>query len=442
MQPIEQLQQANRLMASMLRLEKRLRDADSAAAIRFIAVNDTLSLVRYELAFIGSTRSGVDLMSGTSELDLNAPFIGWGKKLLRALTGFKDASCLTQEDLPKSIQTEWKDWLPEHLAVIPLETGSGYYLLLARQQPFSGKELSLLSDWGGMLGYHFKLRLKPGLRVTLPKPVEWLVSPMVLITILVGASLYIPVTLSVLAPSEIVPRNPIVIRAPLDAVVAEVLVNPDQFVNAGDLLIRFDDRSIKNQQRIAMRSIATARAAYRQSAQQALTDTLEKSRLVLLQADIEKAELELDRLRQLIERTEIYSPASGQFLMTNRQEWIGRPVSLGERLAMVAEPSDIEVKGWLSPSDQVSLEPGSTLTLFDNSRPDAELQGSLISIGYQVEERPEGGFAFPVRASLDAEQQLPPIGSRGTLRLESEDVSLAYLILRRPLALLRQWLGI
>lgn len=432
-----QLEQSNRLMGNLLRLEKRLRAAESPQVIRFIAVNETLALVSFEQAAIGASKGGVKLLSGLSEPDLNAPYVNWLKQLFRHLGSADELRFVTSTDLPEKLRSGWQEWLPGYLAALPV---AGEWLLLARQQPFAPSEQQLLTDWSALLSFHLRVKKRRDLK--LPSWFSIFRSPILWLGAVVIMSLFTKVPLSVLAPAEIVAQQPGLVRAPLDAVVADVLVEPNQFVQAGELLFRFDDRNLLNDLALAEQRIATAQSAYRQAAQQALVDLDSKNRLVLLQSDIETAQLEVDYLRQLLMRTEVRAPITGQVLIQSRQEWLGRPVNLGERMVEIADPSRVEIKAWLSPSDQVPLEVGSRVTLFDNSRPDMELNGTFISIGYQVEERADSSYAFPVKATLEQTQYLPPIGSRGTLRLESDQVSLAYLVMRRPLALLRQWLGV
>jgi len=431
------LEQSNRLMGVLLRLEARVRTAESAEAIRFIAVNETLGLVSYEQAVIGSAKGGVLRLSGLSDPDLNAPYVSWLNRLLRHLGPPNEPLYLTAADLPKKLAAEWSDWLPAQLAALPI---GAEWLLCARAQPFSEAERTFLTQWYGILGFHLAVKRRKSFQM--PEIPQLLLSPLLWGLVGLLATVLIPVKMSVLAPAEVVAKSPALVRAPLDAVVSEVLITPDQRVSAGDLLFRFDDRNFRNQLALARQRINTAQAAYRQAAQQALVDLDAKNRLVVLQADIEAARLEVNYLEELLSRTEIRAPISGQVLMQSEKDWLGRPVRQGERMVRVADPAHVELRGWLSPSDQVPLEHGAEVILFDNSRPDVALLGRLKSVGLQVEEQADGTYAFPVKAELSETSSLPSIGSRGTLRLEGHQVSLAYLLIRRPLALLRQWLGV
>ena len=54
--------------------------------------------------------------------------------------------------------------------------------------------------------------------------------------------LLFPVRLSVLAPAELVPAHPEVIRAPIDGVIGQFHVQPNQAVKKGQLLFQIDPR--------------------------------------------------------------------------------------------------------------------------------------------------------------------------------------------------------
>jgi len=439
-----QIEQVNRVMSSLLRFEKRLRTAESAEQLRIVAVNELITLVSYEQALMGSPTTGPKQLSGLSEIDINVPYVDWAKKLLKQLKETTKPRYLTSNDVSDKLRSGWQEWLPTCLAVVPVMAPSGNseteFLLLARAQPFSEAEKKLLSEIADLLGFHLGLHRRRRI-FTAPK-LRWLASAYFWAPALLAATLVIPVKLSVLAQAEIVAKDPAVIRAPLDGVVSQVFVKPNQTVAEGELILKFDARALEGEKAVAQSRLETAQASYRQMAQKALFEGDTQGQLVVLQADIEAARLEIERLNELLSRTEVRASMPGQMVMQSSQDWIGRPVALGERLMQIADVERVAVRGWLSPSDQVPIAEGSPVTLFSNALPDAELVGNLNSIGYQVQERADGSFAFPIDADLDLSSTLPPIGSKGTLRLEGETVSLAYLLIRRPLALMRQWLGL
>ncbi|WP_162873858.1 biotin/lipoyl-binding protein, partial [Pseudomonas viridiflava] len=84
-----------------------------------------------------------------------------------------------------------------------------------------------------------------------------------LLVILALLCLLIPVRQSVLAPAEVVPLGGRVVAAPLDGVVTEFLVKPNQIVKTGDLLLRFENTTLKAQADVAERALNVAEAELR-----------------------------------------------------------------------------------------------------------------------------------------------------------------------------------
>ena len=100
--------------------------------------------------------------------------------------------------------------------------------------------------------------------------------------------LCLPVRLTVLAPGELVPARPAVIRAPLEGVIDTFHVQPNQSVKAGQVLFEFDKAPLEARYDVASQSLATAQAEYRQSAQLALSDAKSKAQMALVQGKIDE----------------------------------------------------------------------------------------------------------------------------------------------------------
>ncbi|PMZ59601.1 HlyD family secretion protein, partial [Pseudomonas sp. GW247-3R2A] len=108
-------------------------------------------------------------------------------------------------------------------------------LWLARDLPWNPSEQVLLSQLGDTYS-HAWLALQP----RKPWRLRWTRKRRVALVAVLLLGLLIPVRQSVLAPAEVVPLGGRVVAAPLDGVIAEFLVKPNQTVKAGDLLLRFE----------------------------------------------------------------------------------------------------------------------------------------------------------------------------------------------------------
>jgi multidrug efflux pump subunit AcrA (membrane-fusion protein) len=323
--------------------------------------------------------------------------------------------------------------------------------MLARDEPWGEGEIALLREWCAT--WQHAMGALHGSRQGGPWPWRrgkrddsstrrwssrrrWQVAAAALIVVSV-----FPVRLSVLAPGELVPSHPVVVRAPLDGVVDVFHVQPNQTVSKGQPLFGFDEALIQSRMDLAAQSLATAETEYRQTTQQALTDARSKPQLALLTGKIEERRAELDYLREQLARARVLAPQAGVALFDDPTEWIGKPVTVGERILRIAEPSDVEIEAWLSIADAIELPAGAPVRLYLNASPLAPVTARLRYQAHDAVQRPDGTFAYRVRAILD-EPTEHRVGLKGTTKIQGAWVPAIYWALRRPLATLRSTAGL
>ena len=251
-----------------------------------------------------------------------------------------------------------------------------------------------------------------------------------------------PVRLTVLVPGELVPANPAIIRVPIEGVVDEFYVKPNQQVAKGQPLFRLDITSLTSRLQVAQQEIQIATQEYRQSALQALTDAKSRGLLVPQEGRAAEKKVEADYLKNLLERAKIDAPRDGIVLFDDPSEWIGKPVIAGEKIMVVATEGDVEIEGWIPVGEAIELPKHASVTLYLNAMPFSPVSGHLRYEGHEPILRPDGTYAYRVRASLDAGKKGPRVGLKGTAKVHGEFVPLSYWVLRRPLSSLRQFLGI
>jgi multidrug resistance efflux pump len=237
-----------------------------------------------------------------------------------------------------------------------------------------------------------------------------------------------------------VPADPAVIRAPLDGVIGEFHVRPNESVEAGTPLLSFDEAPIASRLSVARQALATAQAEYRQAAQLALSEPNSKAELATLVGKIGERRAEADFLSGQLERSQILAPRDGIVIFDDPSEWIGRPVQTGERIMRIADPNDVEIEAWIPIGDAIPLPEGTAVNLYLASNPFSPVSGTLRYLNYDASPRPEGVYAYRARAVLDAPTQ-HRIGLKGTAKLYGGRVPLGYWVLRRPLASIRQFLA-
>ena len=108
----------------------------------------------------------------------------------------------------------------------------------------------------------------------------------------------------------------------------------------------------------------------------------------------------------------------------------------------VADPKAVEIEVWLSVTDTIRLPKESPIKVYLNSDPLNPIEGALYSFSYEAEARAGETYAHRIRGKILETNPLPRLGLRGTARIQGESVSIAYWLARRPLSVIRQFLGL
>ncbi|PNH95403.1 efflux RND transporter periplasmic adaptor subunit [Vibrio diazotrophicus] len=438
-------------LATILQLGHRARDASSEAELRFLLLNETISLLNYRQAAFWSADRGVEALSGVSSVDSSASYTQWLNSWFdSAPKGEKTLAYQTVLSLLYKQDNEWQQWLPPFLVSVYLPpTGkfSGGRVMFAREQAFEQAELILLQEWceiwRGEYQHHVSKNISSWFPRISSRPfhIRWLYRGFIL-GVVVAIS-QIPVHLSILAPAELISNHPIIVRAPMDGIVEAIEVKPNQYVKQGDLLFEFDRVSLINRLEVAKRSLATAEAEYKANAQRALFDAQSKGQLAILRSRVEEKVIEVNYLNQLNQRSEVRAAVDGLVILDDETEWAGRPAVTGERILMIADERDVGIEAWISPKDILPLVLGSKVSLFLSADPVTPLDAQLTYLAHQPELRPDGNYAYRARAELVGQNASHVrVGLKGTARIDGEQVSLFYWVARRPWAAVRTWLGI
>ncbi|NVK01153.1 MAG: HlyD family efflux transporter periplasmic adaptor subunit [Oceanospirillaceae bacterium] len=449
----QERQLAPEKLAALLQLQRRARDLSECPALEFLLVNESQRLVSYRQAALWFKNSGVKSHSGLVEPDKNSPYIQYLSKVFRAFSTLDTDAPFHR--LSIALLSEWglkpdPEWFAAQTVALPLRAAGRSiigWVLLTRDEYWGDTELGILSEWVSSWSASYQLAYAHS-QTSVKKQIlalgesswtRWRLFRWLSVVSIV-ALLFVPVRLTVLATAEVVPLNPQVIRAPMDGVVADIFVQPNEEITADARLYSLDKRELESQVKIASRELDSLNVEFRQVSQQVLTDPRLRPRIRLLEGQIAEKQAEIAYIDELLNRTDINSPTSGIVLLDDPSEWLGRPVQTGEKIMVVAQPGQVEIEAWLSPTDLIELQPENEVTLFLNSQPLNPVPGKLRYLGHEALPRNEGTLAYRIRASI-TDTTLVRLGAQGTLKIAGDQVSVAYWVLRRPLAALRSWVG-
>lgn len=424
----------------------RLLSARNLREVLFMLVNESRQILAHEFAVFLPLKQVPDLEITFANLalaDKNAPCVQYLRRMEKTWDLLDGPRVLQSTDLPLSLRQEWSQWLPTHLLVSQVffkEGSLAGHLLLGRTQAWSAEDVFVVTRLSKIAGAMLR---------TLRRPSPWsalrnflrLSTARIILLLLVLISL-IPVPSAILGLGEVVALDPTIIRSPVDGIVQRMVVQPFQDVGSGDPLVVFEQLRIDNQIQVARENLASAEEALRQAQQGALFMADSVLRLPELEVRREEAKSELAYLGELKKRMNVLASGPGIALIDNYSSWAGRAVSMGERLLTIADPQRMEVKIWVPATDAALLRVGDLAHLYLNLTPKTPIAAIVRSIGYQPRESPKGILAYEVLATI--EQGVPEmrIGYFGTGRIYGEKMPLGFYLLRRPLAIMRMWLGV
>lgn len=438
----------------LLELGHRARAARSNAELRFLLVNDSRLLVPYRQACLWLDDGGVTALSGVVETDRNTPYAQWLHGVCQFLQAQQPIQVgrIEPAQLPAELANSWSEWLGPYAVWVPLlQDGQKPVpkggLLLSGAQAIEEQRFPLLAEWSH-IWFHAYSALQAGQPRFWRKPAASRVNAKSWwqkksIWILGGLFVLgtVPVHMSVLAPGELVAAQPVVLRAPLDGVIDQIHVQPNQMVRKGERLFGLDEAQISSRLEVAQQALLTAEAEYRQSAQLALGDARSKAQLAALVGRIGERRAEVQYLSDQRDRSRVLAPEDGMVLFDSPTEWLGKPVQTGERVMRIARPDEVEIEAWVPIGDAIPLAQGATVKLYLAANPMAGLEGKLRYMAYDANARPDGSYAYRVRASMSLAKEEARIGLKGTAKLQGDWVPLAYWVLRKPWAVLRQFIA-
>ncbi|MEX0167303.1 HlyD family efflux transporter periplasmic adaptor subunit [Pseudomonas brassicacearum] len=431
---------AEQVFARFLDLERQTRAARTPAQLSYSLVNDGQALFGFRHAAL-LIAGKVQAVTGVSTVEPNAPFVAFVEQAVAQLFKqgvLKQARVIAADGVSESIRADWRSLSAGQVFWLPLIDHQGQVfggLWLARDLPWTPSEHVLLSQLGDTYS-HAWLALQP----RKPWRLRWTRKRQVALVAVLLLGLLIPVRQSVLAPAEVVPLGGQVVAAPLDGVIAEFLVKPNQAVKNGDLLLRFESTSLKAQADVAERALGVAEAELKANSQRSFADAESSSKIDLLAARVEQKRAERNYALELLKRSEVRAERDGIAVFADAERWLGKPVQTGERLMEIADPNQAELRIELAVGDAIALEPGAQVALFLDSDPLQRHLAWLERSAYEAQPTAAGQLAYRLDARFDA--QAPRIGLRGTAKVFGDRAPLALYLLRRPLAGLRQSVGL
>jgi hypothetical protein len=430
----------------LLQVEQEARKAETREALSFVFVNDVRSVLAARQvvfwAFDDFGRHQVRRVSNVSDVDPASATVLACQEMARWLSATEEArkpSAFTRSDLPESLRSAYPEEIDGFFLHLPLVSPRGGLpggLLLRHDAPWNEGHLMLAGLLGDTFAHAWQALEPPRRTRTVlahlrKHRLKYVAGAVVL--------LLLPLRQYVLAPAEVVPIDPVVVAAPLPGVIREVLVAPNQGVKAGDVLFVYEDTELVNRVAAAERAYEVAEAEYLKNAQEAFSCDPCRGRMVQAQAAMarERSQVEWARMQQ--ELGVVKASLDGVVVFSDASDWAGRPVSVGEKVMLLADEERVRLRIALPIEDAIATERNTPVVFYPNVSPLSTYDCRVEQTAYEATPQADNTVAYVLYASL--EEPGARLGWRGTAKVYGDRAPLAYQILRKPLGWLRRATG-
>ena len=440
------------VISKLLQLESMARAASSVDALQFMIVNETRRLIPYRQAYLFLSAHPIKrdckltTASSVAIIEKNAPFAHWLEKALERI--FTSETISTQRLLdvascPEELKEGWNEFSLPFVLWTPLKLPDGTFiggLWLSRETPWKENELPLLKRLGETYAHaHVAITSKRTLYHQ-PSSVTMAVWTIIIFLLLVFVK---PIKLSALAPAEIIAKEPTIVSSPMDGVIADIKFSPNTRVAEGEVLLVFEDTNLRNEYNVTEKTLAVAEAEYRKAAQGSFKDAKSKAQVALLKSQTELQKSKLEFAREMLSKVTVRAEKTGLLIFSDKSDWIGKPIQVGERIMEIADTNKVQLKINLSIDDAIVLKEGAKVEVFLDADPLNPIDATVDSTSYIAEEYNQDTLSYRVYAEFgNVEQENMRIGLQGTAKMYGERVSLFFYLFRRPISYVRQLLGI
>ena len=434
----------------LLRIEAMARTAPDQIELHHLIVNETRKLNRARQLFLVDVSPqgaiAIVAVTGVAVPEARAALVDGVRNMMIALAKERPLSEVADFTLPAFCDgaNELASGYPfrEMLWVPFSDRGKRVFggLLSSRENTWTKDEIAITTRLSETYAHALReLATAPAFR---RQRLEWLKSK-ALIAIPLALALIFPVSITALAPAEIVAQDPNIVAAPIDGVIERIDVDPSTPVKAGDVLLRYSDITLRNHVEVARRDVAIAEAKLKQSTLLAIGDPRGRHELGIAQAELELKKAELAFAAEQLSRSVVKAPRAGIAVYADRKSLIGKPVATGERIMEIADPAHIEARIDLAVPDAMALRADSAVKLFLDVDPLRPLAGEVVRSDYRARTSDTDVLVFRTFAKIDtASRDVPRIGLRGTAQIYGGKAPLVVYLLRRPISAARQWLGL
>lgn len=454
--PIQQQESALilRLLTVVNQLHLKAFEAKSVQSLNFLILNDTVQAIRYDRAVLwkldGNSATILGI-SGQTSINASAELVkNWKQLIDDLITNQKPQqlnkdSFISKKELWETFNEQsalkpsvvWVPFVTEEKTVI------GLWLERWNNAKWQVGEVEIIVNLMKAYGYAWMKfnsnspLLSLGIFSRFNKKMGLGIAAGVLLALM----LFIKVPLRVVAPCEIVPKDPFLVTAPIDGTIAEVVIQPGELVKKNDILFEYDKRVAMEKLEVAKKQLEITHSEVARATTLSFKDPRAATELAILKLKEEKEKINLSLANYYVGQLTVKAKVSGVAIIDDPDIWRGKPVQVGEKVLVISDPKLTKIRMWIAESDNVDFNFNEPIRIVLNIDPSRSRPAKLEYIANYVTLSEKQVPSFIAEADwVDASEEVK-LGLKGTAILYGEDVTILYLITRRPYKYLRNLLG-
>ncbi|MDQ6963208.1 MAG: efflux RND transporter periplasmic adaptor subunit [Mariprofundaceae bacterium] len=432
-----QLPGSTQFLMHLLDLVTNIQRIQKLSDKELAIVNQTTRLIQYDRALLVRFSPSCKLLAakGCDNANHRQPVLAQRLELIQDLESV-DANIVTEKHVSQAKQASFLSTTQgNHVFWIPIKLDekakASHGLWLERSQPWQAHEATL------------SLPLSPLYAVALQPRWTSNFQPRVflLAAALIFALGFFPIPAKIVSTGHVRAQSPTYLTAQLTGIVANINVSSGEEVRKNQHLLSFDRRTLQRDIEEAEAEVGVAKAEHIRLRNSAFDDSQARAKMQLQFVEIERRQTRLKFLHQQTKYLHLYSPTAGVVQINHEEELIGKPVKIGERLAVLANPEKTEWVAEVSVQDIGYIEKGLEVEIYLDHDPLNPVQGTIRDVDFEVT---LGLNQTPVIIAYidwnDPENAQSP-GEHGSMHLEAKDMPFWYAVFRKPLGNLYERFG-
>jgi hypothetical protein len=427
-------------------LGQKAMQAVNKEALIFVILNDTIHMIRYDRALLWDISHGKPKLlgiSGESKINANSRLVSQWIKNVQEIVEPSRAQILSFTPLDQN-ENKQEDkatllWLPIYCqGKVELGLWLELWNTTPDQAPPHEMIKLLINFLMPVYGIAWEKYAK-AFNVSKLNIKKWIYYAAAASAFLLTLIIQIP--LRVVAPCEIVPKNPILVTAPLEGIIENIDVKPGERVKKGDRLFSYDREGPLHELEVEKKQVEILISEIKRASTVGFNDLQARKDLSILTVKLEKEKADLELAQYRASQLYVKAPEGGVVMLDNPDEWRGNPVKIGEKVLAITEPGKSKIKMWLPESDNVTIDPKNNVKIFLNVSPEKSYSASLTYIANESVLSEKHIPSFLAEAEWIRRPDDIRLGLKGTAVLYGEKVSLFYYVIRKPWSYLRTLIG-